>query len=87
MRQIINNWATQNKIIPQDWTDLMTAIYEAGPQLQWLMWWREESVTREQCNHAIGIQQGNHLLDEHQFAGWHRQVQLDATIAQWHLVV
>lgn len=33
----------------------MTAILEVGPQLQWLTWWREESMATEQCNQAKGI--------------------------------
>ena len=34
VKQILNNWATQNRIIPQDWKRLITAILETGPQLQ-----------------------------------------------------
>ena len=48
VRQILNNWATQNRIIPQDWKGLVTAILEAGPQLQWLTWWIEEASNIEQ---------------------------------------
>lgn len=39
-----------NRIILQDWKDLMTAIFEVGLQLQWLKWWREKSMTTEQHN-------------------------------------
>ena len=38
----------QNKIIPQDWKGLVTAILETGHQLQWLTWWREEALNIEQ---------------------------------------
>ena len=34
VKQMLNSWATQNRIIPQDWKDLASAILEAGPQLQ-----------------------------------------------------
>lgn len=50
VRQVINNWAMQTRIRPQDRKDLMAAILEAGPQLKWLTWWREESVATEQHN-------------------------------------
>ena len=48
VKQILNNWATQNRIIPQDWKGLVTAILEAGPQLKWLTWWIEEASNIEQ---------------------------------------
>ena len=35
INQMLNTWATQNRIIPQDWKDLATAISKSGPQLQW----------------------------------------------------
>lgn len=41
-------WATQNKIIPHGWKGLVTAVLEAGPQLQWLTRWREEASNIEQ---------------------------------------
>jgi hypothetical protein len=34
VKQVLNNWATQNHVISKGWKDLMTAILEAGPQLQ-----------------------------------------------------
>lgn len=39
VKQIVRNWDTQNRIIPQDWKGLVTVASEAGPQLQW---WMEE---------------------------------------------
>ena len=48
VKQILNNWATQNRIIPQDWKGLVTAVLEAGWQLQWLTWWMEEASHTEQ---------------------------------------
>ena len=35
VKQMLNSWATQNIIIPQDWKDLATAILEVGSHLQW----------------------------------------------------
>ena len=35
VKQILNSWATQNRVILQDWKDLATAISETGSQLQW----------------------------------------------------
>ena len=48
VKQILNNWATQNRIIPQDWKGLVTAVLETGLLMQWLTWWREEAANIEQ---------------------------------------
>ena len=48
VKQILNNWATQNRIIPKSWKGLVMAVLETGLQLQWLIWWREETVTIRQ---------------------------------------
>lgn len=48
VKEILSNGATQNRIIPQDWKDLVTAVLEASRQLQWLMWWKEEAENIEQ---------------------------------------
>ena len=42
VKQILNNWATQNRIIPQDWKGLVEAILKTSSQLQWLQWWRKK---------------------------------------------
>lgn len=31
VKQMSNSWATQNKIIPQYWKNLVTAVLESGP--------------------------------------------------------
>jgi hypothetical protein len=36
--QTLSGWATQNRIIPQDWKGLITAVLEAISYLQWLIW-------------------------------------------------
>lgn len=35
VKQMLNPWATHNRIISQDQKGLVTAILEASPQLQW----------------------------------------------------
>lgn len=42
-KQTLDNWATQSRIIPQAWRRLVTAVPGAGPQLQFLSWWREDT--------------------------------------------
>lgn len=37
VRKMLNSWATQSRIIPKDWTDLITAVLGSAPQLQWNM--------------------------------------------------
>jgi hypothetical protein len=32
VRQILNNWATQNRLISQAWKVFVTAVLETGPQ-------------------------------------------------------
>ena len=56
MKQKLNSWATRNRIIPQDWKYLVTAVLEVGPQLQWKTWWREEAMVIDQQSRARGIE-------------------------------
>jgi hypothetical protein len=48
VKQILKNWATPNRIIPQGWKELVAAVLDARLQLQWLTWWREEASIIEQ---------------------------------------
>jgi hypothetical protein len=48
VRKILNNWTTQNHVIPKDWKDLMSAILEPVPQLRWLTWWKDEASVMKQ---------------------------------------
>ena len=50
VKQMLNLWATWNRIIPQVWRDLFTAVLESGPQLQWRTWLKIEANTIEQEN-------------------------------------
>jgi hypothetical protein len=36
---MLNTWAMQSRIIPQELKDLAAAVLEAGSLLQWLTWW------------------------------------------------
>jgi hypothetical protein len=42
VKEMLNNWATQHRVIPQDWKGLVSAVLEAGQQLQCLLWWRHK---------------------------------------------
>ena len=46
-KQMLNSWATHNKIFPLDWKKLATAILEAIPQLQWKNMVEKEARTIE----------------------------------------
>jgi hypothetical protein len=35
VKQILSNWATQNKIILQDWKEVVIAVVDADQKLQW----------------------------------------------------
>ena len=63
-----NLWATKNRIIPQDWKDFASAVLEAGPQLQWRAWWREEIRALEQQGRTRGhVISQDQILSEGQY--------------------
>lgn len=75
---MLNSWATQNRIVPQDWKDLMIAVWESGPQLQWKTWWRDEARTIEQQGRATGYEiSQDQILDEGPYADVERQFTFD----------
>ena len=51
---MLNSWSTSNRIIPQDWRDLVTAVLEPGPQLQWRAWGKDEAKTFQQKSRTTG---------------------------------
>lgn len=53
---MLNSWTIWNRISPQDWKDLATAILESGPQLQRKTWWKEEAKIIEQGGRARGME-------------------------------
>lgn len=83
VKWILNSWATQNRIIPQEWKDLVAATLEAGPQLQWQIWWKEEARAIEEQNRARGINiSQDQLLGEGQYANLQRQLEFDDPILE-----
>lgn len=67
VEQILNSWATQKKIIPKDWKDLITALLESAPQLHWNMWQRDKARVIKQQGRVRGyvISQDQILGDSH----------------------
>ena len=41
-------WASSNKAIPQDWTQLISAVLESELQLLWMYYFKEEAKILEQ---------------------------------------
>ncbi|KAL6085701.1 hypothetical protein STEG23_017958 [Scotinomys teguina] len=48
VKQMLNSWSTSNRIIPDDWHQLTSAVLEYSQQLQWKSWLREEARNLEQ---------------------------------------
>ncbi|KAL6031093.1 hypothetical protein STEG23_029426 [Scotinomys teguina] len=48
VKQMLNSWSTSNRIIPNDWHQLTSAVLEYSQQLQWKSWLREEARNLEQ---------------------------------------
>lgn len=48
VRQILNLWATHNRVIPQECQGPTAAILQASSLLLWLAWWRKEATAMEQ---------------------------------------
>ena len=41
--KMLNLWSTCNRIISQNWKDLVIAVLDPGPQLQWRTCWKDEA--------------------------------------------
>lgn len=55
VKEMLNNWATQHGVIPQDWKGLVSAVLKAGQWLQWLLGWRHKATKNlEQWNVVVG---------------------------------
>ena len=50
---MLNNWATEHRVIPQGWKGLVSAAPEAGQSL-WLSGWRHKATKLAQHNSARG---------------------------------
>ncbi|KAL6090475.1 hypothetical protein STEG23_033285, partial [Scotinomys teguina] len=48
VKQMLNSLCTSNRIIPDDWHQLTSAVLEYSQQLQWKSWLREEARNLEQ---------------------------------------
>ncbi|KAL6081333.1 hypothetical protein STEG23_037614 [Scotinomys teguina] len=58
VKQMLNSWSTSNRIIPDDWHQLTSAVLEYSQQLQWKSWFREEARNLEQqgsISNLLGI--------------------------------
>lgn len=78
VKQVLNLWATKNRIISQDWKDMSAAILEALLQLQWRTWWKEEVREIEQQNSTRGINiSQDQLLKKGQYSMLERQFEFD----------
>lgn len=47
VKQLLSTWATNNKITPSDWNDLISAVLDHSSQIQWKALWRQESKALE----------------------------------------
>ena len=56
VKQMLNAWSASRRIIPQDWRDLVTAILEPGPQLQWRTWNKNDAKIVGQRNTSRGTE-------------------------------
>ena len=59
-------WSVGNRIIPNDCIELVKAVLEPGPQLQWSSWFREEAKIMEQQSKDRGMEvsQDQNLREE-----------------------
>ena len=53
VKEMLNNWATEHRVIPQGWKGLVSAAPEAGQSL-WLSGWRHKATKLAQHNLARG---------------------------------
>ena len=75
VKEMLNNWATQHRVIPQDWKGLVLAVLEAGQQLQCLLWWRHKATKLAQHNLARAMNvTKDQLLGEGCYAGLQEQI-------------
>lgn len=75
-----------NHTIRKDWKDLITAILEAGPQIQGLVWQRVEAVAMESHNKTGSINiVKDQLLGENEYAEFQMQILCDdVSLGQCH---
>lgn len=49
-------WSSRNRITPNDWSQLISAVLEYSQQLQWKSWMREEAKALEQQGKMRGFE-------------------------------
>jgi hypothetical protein len=80
---MLSNRVRQHRVISQGWKGLVSAVLEAGQQLQWLSWWRHEATEIEQCNIAREMNiTKDQLLGEGCYADLQEQIQFDDVIIE-----
>ena len=78
---MLNLWSVCNRIIPNDCIELVKAVLEPDPQLQWRSWFREEAKTMEQQSKARGMEiSQDQILREENNATIERQSLYDGHI-------
>ncbi|KAL6080886.1 hypothetical protein STEG23_003438 [Scotinomys teguina] len=78
VKQMLNSWSTSNRIIPDDWHQLTSAVLEYSQQLQWKSWLREEARNLEQQGKLRGFEiSQDQILGEGHFADRNIQATCD----------
>ncbi|KAL6036463.1 hypothetical protein STEG23_034174, partial [Scotinomys teguina] len=78
VKQMLNSWSTSNRIIPDDWHQLTSAVLEYSQQLQWKSWLREEARNLEQQDKLRGFEiSQDQILGEGHFADRNIQATYD----------
>ena len=55
-RELVKIWVSRNKVTSHDQIQLVSAVLEDGPQLQWKCYWREEAKALEQQGRVKGFE-------------------------------
>lgn len=78
VKQLLNSWSTSNRVIPEDWKQLTSAVLEYSQQLQWKSWLKEEARNLEQQGKLRGFQVSqDQILGEGEFADKNVQASYD----------
>ena len=69
MKELVNTWASRNKVTPHDWLQLVSSVLDHGPQLQWKSFWREEAKALEHQGRVRGFEDSqDQILGEDLYA-------------------
>ncbi|KAL6091286.1 hypothetical protein STEG23_008144 [Scotinomys teguina] len=78
VKQMLNSWSTSNRIIPDDWLQLTSAVLEYNQQLKWKSLLREEARNLEQQGKLRGFEiSQDQILGEGHFADRNIQATYD----------